>query len=70
MGFTKQKGSATRCVPSSDSDEFCFFLFPFSFGVATMNSKSNEVFNFMPSKSVSKSNPCSMYQNCNMAPRL
>ena len=35
-----------------------------------MNSKSNEVFNFMPSKSVSKNSPRSMYQNRNMAPRL
>ena len=35
-----------------------------------MNSKINEVFNFMPSKSVSKKSPRSMYQNCNMTPRL
>ena len=35
-----------------------------------MNSKSNELFNSMPSKSVSKSNPRSLYENCNMAPRL
>ena len=70
LSFTKPKGSATRCVPSSDSGDFCFFLFPFSFGVSTMNLKSNEVFNFMPSESVSKNSPRSMYQNCNMAPRL
>ena len=33
------------------------FFFPFSFGVSTMNSKSNEGFNFMPSESVSKNSP-------------
>ena len=35
-----------------------------------MNFKSNEVFSFMPCESVSKNSPRSMYQNCNMAPRL
>ena len=56
-GFAKQKGSATRCVPSSNSRDFCFFLFPFSFGASIVNLKSNEVFNFMPSESVSKNSP-------------
>ena len=69
-GFTKQKGSATKYVPSCDSGDFCFFLFPFFFGVSAMNLKSNEVFSFMPCESVSKNSPRSMYQNCNMAPRL
>ena len=54
------------CAPSSDSDDFCFFLFPFSFGVSTMYLKSNLVFNFMPPNSVSKNSPRSMYQNCNI----
>ena len=70
LGFTKQKGSATKYVPSCDSGDFCFFLFPFSFGVSAMNLKSNEVFSFMPCESVSKNSPRSMYENCNMAPRL
>ena len=35
-----------------------------------MNLKSNEVFNFTPSETVSKNSARSMYQNCNMALRL
>ena len=42
LGFTKQKGSATRCVPSSSSGDLCFFLFRFSFGVSTTRTKSSE----------------------------
>ena len=40
LGFTKQKGSATRLVPCSG--DLCFFLFRFSFGVSSTRTKSNE----------------------------
>ena len=41
-GFTKHKSSAPRCVPSSSSGDFCFFLFRFSFGVSSTRTKSKE----------------------------
>ena len=41
-GLTKQKRSTTRCVPSSNSGDLCFFLFPFFFGVSSTRTKSNE----------------------------
>ena len=37
-----KKGSATGCVPSSSSGDFCFFVFRFSFGVSSTRTKSKE----------------------------
>ena len=41
-GLTKQKRSTTRCVPSSNSGDLCFFLFPFFCGVSSTRTKNNE----------------------------
>ena len=41
-GLTKQKRSTTRCVPSSNSGDLCFFLFRLSCGVSSTRTKNNE----------------------------
>ena len=41
-GLTKQKRSTTRCVPSSNSGDLCFFLFRFSCGVSSTTTKNYE----------------------------
>ena len=40
--FIFKKDSVTRCVPSTSSGDFCFFLFRLSFGVSSTRTKSNE----------------------------
>ena len=41
-GLTKQKRCTTRCVPSSNCGDLCFFLFRFSCGVSSTRTKNNE----------------------------
>ena len=42
LGLTKQERSTTRCVPSSNSGDLCFFLFRLSCGVSSTRTKNNE----------------------------
>ena len=42
MVLQNKKDSVTRCVPSSSSGDFCFFLFRFAFGVSSTRTKSKK----------------------------